>query len=200
MTNQQMHETGFWDGYVQRHGDDYVNVRRREYPDKTRHFDPYWTVQSGLGLEVGSGCVSCLDGCGKTFISLDPLMDYYLTLVQPEMWHTSCSDSPLCYMAGDGERLPFSDSHFDWVFCVNTIDHTPNPDVALREMRRVLKSGGTFFFEVHFDDTLSPAHYGLWSHEVVHDLVCPVFRYPVQSSTVRLDEHNQYNYWAVYTT
>ncbi len=198
MTNQQMHETGFWAGLVQRQGENYVNSRQAEYADKTRYFDPFWTPQEGLGLEVGCGCVSVLDGCGKKFISLDPLMDYYTSLVHGDMWKKWNLDSPICYMRGDSESLNFDDAHFAWLFCVNMIDHTPDPAKALDEMYRVLKPGGRLYFEVHFDDSLSPAHYGLWNEGVVRDAVDSRFGDPLQKTTVRLDEHNQSNYWAVY--
>lgn len=58
----------------------------------------------------------------------------------------------------DGEQLPFGDAVFDVVFCIETIEHVGNDRVALYEMRRVLRDGGTllltapnkwFPFETH---------------------------------------------------
>ncbi len=189
MTDQQMHETGFWAGLVQQRGADYAQSRWDEYPDKTRYCEPLWTAQEGMGIEVGCGCVSVLENRGKMFVSIDPLMDYYRTLIDLSPWR---------YRNGDAECIDYPDSCFDWVFCVNMIDHTPDPGKALDEMHRVLKPGGRLYFEVHFDDSLSPAHYGLWNADVVKDAVDSRFGSPLQSITVRLDEHNQSNYWAVY--
>ena len=42
----------------------------------------------------------------------------------------------------DAEDLPFDDSMFDLVTCRLALHHFPNPDRALNEFNRVLKSGG----------------------------------------------------------
>lgn len=39
--------------------------------------------------------------------------------------------------------LPFADAHFDAVTCIEALEFLPNPDLALREMVRVLRPGGT---------------------------------------------------------
>ncbi len=41
------------------------------------------------------------------------------------------------------KTLPFEDSEFDCVLLGEVIEHIPNPDDLLREIRRVLKEGGT---------------------------------------------------------
>jgi ubiquinone/menaquinone biosynthesis C-methylase UbiE len=45
---------------------------------------------------------------------------------------------------GDAENLPYEDDSFDLVCCVESFHHYPNPAKALSEIKRVLKSGGTF--------------------------------------------------------
>jgi ubiquinone/menaquinone biosynthesis C-methylase UbiE len=42
----------------------------------------------------------------------------------------------------DEQRLPYPDSHFDLVTCVETIEHLENFRALLREIYRVLKPGG----------------------------------------------------------
>lgn len=197
MTDQQNHETGFWSGLVQKHGAGYRGFRISEYADKTRLFKPYWVHQEGLGLEVGCGCLSVLEGCSKRFISIDPLMAEYLAM---PAWPTGIitQDNPICYIQGDAENIQFKDGHFDWVFCVNMLDHTPRPDRAVTEMSRVLKPGGHLYFEVHFDDDLSPAHYGLWNLDTVLRTVDSIFGAPLQRKVIRVDSDNQSQCWAVY--
>jgi SAM-dependent methyltransferase len=41
------------------------------------------------------------------------------------------------------EQLPFADSSFDRALCIVVLEHTPEPGLALQEIRRVLKHGGT---------------------------------------------------------
>lgn len=45
---------------------------------------------------------------------------------------------------GDGQQLPFEDQVFDLVFSEYVFEHLPNPQSALKEIDRVLKSGGSF--------------------------------------------------------
>jgi len=46
------------------------------------------------------------------------------------------------FYRGDAERLPFADDAFDVVWSSGSIEYWPNPVVALREFRRVVKPGG----------------------------------------------------------
>ncbi len=55
----------------------------------------------------------------------------------------------------EGGRLPFRDGAFDLVFCTSVLEHLPEPDAALDEMRRVLAEGGILFGYVAF---LEPFH------------------------------------------
>ncbi len=45
---------------------------------------------------------------------------------------------------GRANQLPFADSSFDLVYCVNAFHHFDQPDVAIAEARRLLKPGGAF--------------------------------------------------------
>lgn len=42
-------------------------------------------------------------------------------------------------------RIPYPDEFFDMVICTQVLEHTPNPEVALTEIKRVLKKDGTLF-------------------------------------------------------
>lgn len=43
---------------------------------------------------------------------------------------------------GDVERMPFGDDAFATVLCTEVLEHVPHPEVALKEIRRVLRPGG----------------------------------------------------------
>ncbi len=47
------------------------------------------------------------------------------------------------FQHGDADRLPFADGEFDIVFCRFAFHHFEDPAIALREMARVCRRGGT---------------------------------------------------------
>jgi ubiquinone/menaquinone biosynthesis C-methylase UbiE len=51
---------------------------------------------------------------------------------------------PMAFCAGDVEGLPYRDSSFDSVSCMQTFVHFPRPEQAAREMFRVCRTGGRF--------------------------------------------------------
>jgi ubiquinone/menaquinone biosynthesis C-methylase UbiE len=46
------------------------------------------------------------------------------------------------FLKENAEQLSFPDGSFDWVFSHGVLHHTPNPQLALNEVYRVLKPGG----------------------------------------------------------
>lgn len=50
---------------------------------------------------------------------------------------------PFC--AASAESLPFPDSSFDVIWSITVLEHIPDPEQALREMRRVLKFDGLLY-------------------------------------------------------
>jgi SAM-dependent methyltransferase len=60
----------------------------------------------------------------------------------------------------NGIRMPFGNESFDCAFGTEVLEHCPDPEIVLKEVYRILKPGGIFFFTVPF----------LWNlHEVPHD-------------------------------
>jgi ubiquinone/menaquinone biosynthesis C-methylase UbiE len=45
----------------------------------------------------------------------------------------------------DARLLPFPDASFDYVYSFHALEHIPQPERALTEVRRVLREGGGFF-------------------------------------------------------
>lgn len=52
------------------------------------------------------------------------------------------SQVPVRQIVGDGEQLPFGDSTFDVVLCLETIEHVSRPRRLGQELMRVVRSGG----------------------------------------------------------
>jgi SAM-dependent methyltransferase len=62
---------------------------------------------------------------------------------------------------GDVHQLPFHDEVFEAVVCLNAFEHYREPDLAMDEVRRVLKPGGRLFLHTAFLQPLheAPHHY-----------------------------------------
>ena len=94
-------------------------------------------------LEAGCGAHGLIfffgfgDGVG-----VDPHAAHYARLLPA--WHNRART-----IAAAGENLPFPDSSFDVVLCDNVVDHAENPRRILEEIARVLRPGGSFYFEVN---------------------------------------------------
>ncbi|MBP6391858.1 MAG: class I SAM-dependent methyltransferase [Flavobacteriales bacterium] len=50
----------------------------------------------------------------------------------------------LSLVHGPSDHMPFADASFDRIFCINVVYFWDDPAAHLRELRRVLKPGGTF--------------------------------------------------------
>lgn len=76
------------------------------------------------------------DRLGAQYVGVDPERD----------WFDVPAPGPLGLCQGLGENLPFVADAFDAVFCLGVLDHVRHPDEVLREIGRVLKVGGAFWF------------------------------------------------------
>src|SRR6202008_819020 len=58
------------------------------------------------------------------------------------------------YIATDGKTLPFKNNQFDLIYSVLVFQHMPKSWFLqnLREVKRVLKPKGKFFFQIPIDD------------------------------------------------
>src|SRR5262245_3436449 len=55
------------------------------------------------------------------------------------------------FVAGTATAMPFDASRFDTAWSIWVLEHVPNPEMALSEIRRVVKPGGVLFLEPAFD-------------------------------------------------
>lgn len=69
-------------------------------------------------------------------------LDFAATMVEA----AGQKHSKLHFSEGDAENLPYSDGTFDAVVCSFGLLHLQDPDRAIREARRVLKTGGRYTF------------------------------------------------------
>jgi ubiquinone/menaquinone biosynthesis C-methylase UbiE len=92
-------------------------------------------ASNGLGrahvLEVGSG-----EG------SLQDMVSDYTGL---DISATAQKNYHKRFVQADARAMPFPDGEFDAAFSIWVLEHVPNPEQALREMRRVLKPNGLLY-------------------------------------------------------
>ena len=97
-------------------------------------------------LEVGcGGGILCeeIARMGFTTSGIDPAE----AALEIARGHAKQSGLNINYLLGTGEKLPFSDSSFDVVFCCDVLEHVPDLNKVLAEISRVLKPGGHFFYD-----------------------------------------------------
>lgn len=78
-------------------------------------------------------------------------MDYYPI----DKWtgYTVCGKKLRDYV--DITNLPYEDNKFDYILCNHVLEHIPDEQLALSELKRVLKPGGTAFLNVPVDEALT---------------------------------------------
>lgn len=59
-------------------------------------------------------------------------------------------DADVGFLVGDFDHLPFADDSVDHVFTMEAFYYANDPHETLREVRRILRPGGTFFCAVNY--------------------------------------------------
>jgi len=99
-------------------------------------------LEMGCGRGVGIEILLALGAAHITGFDLDPKM---VALAQKRV--AKYSDRARVFV-GDAEAIDAPDASFDVVVDYGIIHHIPNWHQALKEIARVLKPGGVFYFEV----------------------------------------------------
>ena len=97
-----------------------------------------------VGCGTGVDLVRFVRG-GAVATGVD-LADAAIALARENLRQQSIAAS-LC--VGDGERLPFPDNTFDFVYAHGVVQYTAGDRALVDECRRVLRPGGTAFFQVY---------------------------------------------------
>ena len=102
------------------------------YRELSQFVDAY-KLQSQKCLEVG---------CGRGLFQ-DLVVDYTGVDLSNAVAHRMHKP----FVACDAASLPFATGLFDALWSVTVLEHVPDPEAALTEMRRVLKPGGLLFLK-----------------------------------------------------
>jgi 2-polyprenyl-6-hydroxyphenyl methylase/3-demethylubiquinone-9 3-methyltransferase len=69
--------------------------------------------------------------------------------------HAATSGLSIDYRVGAAEHLPFPDGSFDHVACCDVLEHVDDVERVVREIARVLRPGGLFFYDTINRTTIS---------------------------------------------
>lgn len=101
---------------------------------------PEMALLSGRVLDVGAGESPWREWLGPSCtylgVDIDNAKEYGMSEKKPDVIYY------------DGGRIPYPDSHFDAVICIEVLEHAVSPDQLLSEISRVLKSGAPLLMTV----------------------------------------------------
>lgn len=94
-------------------------------------------------------------GCGGGLLSEEfARAGFQVTGVDPAEESLECARGharegglAITYQPGCGERIPAADETFDIVLCCDVLEHVDDLERVIREISRVLKPGGVFFYD-----------------------------------------------------
>lgn len=124
-----------------------------EFIREDRRPDKYWRIWQTNGLERAI----------KTAFWDYTYRERYLNALQ------ACSPFSLKRKGMDlrqhtAEQLPFADGEFDLVVSHEVFEHIADVESAVKEHRRVLKSGGLAYINIHLFPSISGGHHVEWKY------------------------------------
>ena len=121
-----------------------VSMSQWAYEDGLTRLSFYLEMCPGQSLlDVGAGAGYCLkvaEDIGITAFGLD------ISEIALQYSRKLASKSPV--VLGDAEQLPFKDGFFNAVSFIGTLEHFPNPEIALKEAIRVSEPNAKFLLLV----------------------------------------------------
>ena len=172
-------ELNWWKQYYHMNKERFYDIRNKDWEDRSYYLQEI-KGETGIGLDYGCGLLSMLEFSDLKFDAIDPLMNEYRELM----------DLPSNYHVDTNKK-------YDWVWCINVLDHTPYPDVLIKDAIKRLKKGGRLYLEVNLDDVLgTECHYERFTKEKIDELVTIHKDY---EKIIRNENDKQYYYFAKYT-
>jgi SAM-dependent methyltransferase len=103
------------------------------YVPSIKAFIRQYGLEKARILEVGSG-TGTLQDIVADYTGLD------IAGSQRRFYHKQ-------FVEASATAMPFKDGEFDAIWTINVLEHVPKPELALREMRRVLKNKGLLYLQ-----------------------------------------------------
>ncbi len=105
--------------------------------DQISEFVREYNLQDKRILDVGSG-QGALQDLVSDYTGLD------ISSPAARFYHKP-------FVVGSATELPFPDDSFDAVWTIDVLEHVPQPEKALAEIRRVVRPGGYLFIDAAWD-------------------------------------------------
>jgi ubiquinone/menaquinone biosynthesis C-methylase UbiE len=121
-----------------------------------RHWHTAKEALARMPVEAGETVLDLGTGSGYALRALRETRDVGRSVgldVSGEMVRNArgyTDDALLDFLRGDFGHLPFADDSVDHVWSMEAFYYAADPDAVLRELRRVLRPGGTFYCAVNF--------------------------------------------------
>lgn len=149
-------------------------------------------LEIGCGRGVGLKILLGLGAADVLGIDVDPRM---IRLAQERL---AGKGSRARTEIGDAEAIQAPDASFDSVFDFGILHHVPGWPRALREVARVLRPGGTFYFEdiLRGLTTMWPARI-LFDHPQTSQFSGGEFRAGLEEAGLKLAAWRQWGEWGV---
>jgi ubiquinone/menaquinone biosynthesis C-methylase UbiE len=149
---------------------DLVNAVTNEWFDESHNSDGRWSVIKDRD-QAQKKILDLAAGCG-TFLLFGLNHGYNVWGVEPEHWKLDffrekiiSSGYPSEFLKhmieAKGESLPFKDNSFDLITSYQTLEHVKSVSQCLREMIRVLKTGGVLYLKCPDYNSFYEPHYQL---------------------------------------
>jgi uncharacterized protein YbaR (Trm112 family) len=115
-------------------------------------FEEFWrfATVSGVGVDVGGArSINREWNPAATIWSVDPESSWIFDPV-PKFMNSiyKCWDQPFPFVQGVGELLPFGTGSLDFAIVQGVLDHVSDPEAVIREVRRVLRPGGSLWMMI----------------------------------------------------
>ena len=115
---------------------------------------------SGRLLDIG-----CADGTITRRIAENKLklrvwgVDYYREAID----YAKSKKSRVIFACSDARKIPFKSNTFDFVICIETLEHIPDNQKVLSEIHRVLRKGGILIVIQDTDNLLFNLIWFFWT-------------------------------------
>ena len=147
--------------------DYYERGTRGNFLQRLWHNRKWKNLENLLGNATGKLLdIGCADGTITRRIAENKLklgvwgVDYYRKAID----YAKSKKSRAIFICSDARKLPFKSNTFDFVTCIETLEHIPDNQKVLSEIYRVLKKKGTFIVIQDSDSMLFNLIWGFWTN------------------------------------